>query len=124
MTTLSEAPSLRQRILGLLDDHLELAQLECRYESEAGRRRLIALAFVALCLVSAFVFMQIVLTRTLLHRGWSLSGACLALALFWSAAGLGIYLKAGRRDPRVPEAFEGTRQELRRSLQWMQKHIS
>ena len=124
MAMLSEAPSVRRHILGLLEDHLELAQLECRYESERARRRLITLALAALCFVSAFVFMQIVLTRALMQRGWSLSGACLALGVLWSVVGGWIYLKAGRRDPRVPEAFEGTRQELRRSLQWMQKHIS
>ena len=124
MDTLSEAPALRRDILGLLEDHLDLGHLEWQYESEVGRRRLLVLALAALCLVSAFTFVQILLTLTLLHWGLSLYGACLFLATFWASVGVFMYRTYGRRDPRVPEPFEGTRQELRRSLQWIQKHIS
>jgi len=124
MNKLSEAPSLRHEILSLLEDHLELGQLEYRYESAVGRRRLWVLALAVLCLVSAFVFIQIVLTMALRHWGFPLYAACLALAFVWATAGVLIYQKFGQRDPRVPGPFEGTRQELRRSLQWIQKHIS
>src|ERR1051325_5834753 len=114
MNKLSEAPSLGRDILGILEDHLELGQLECRYESEVGRRRLLILAFAALCLVSAFVFIQVVFTVILLYWGVPLYATCLALALFWAAFGVVVYQRYGGRDPHVPEPFEGTRQELRR----------
>ena len=124
MNTLSEAPSLGRRILELLENHLELVQLECRYESGVGRRRLYSMAFAVLCLVSAFVFIQVVLTVVLLYWGFPLYATCLTLALFWAVVGVLIYQKYGQRDPLVREPFEGTRQELRTSLQWIQKNIS
>ena len=124
MPTLSEAPSLVRHILELLENHLELVQLECRYESGVGRRRLYMTTLAALCLVSAFVFVQIVLFLALVKWGLPFYAACLALALFWATCGILIYQKYGQRDPRVREPFEGTRQELSKSLQWIQKHIS
>jgi uncharacterized membrane protein YqjE len=124
MTTITETPSLGGRMLELLATHLELVQLEFRYERGVGRRRLFITAFAVLCLVSAFVFMQIVLTVTLLKWGLPLFAACLALACFWAAVGVGMYLLYGQRNARAHEPFAGTREELSRSLQWIQKHIS
>ena len=124
MTTLTEAPSPGGRMLELLDNHLELAQVECQYESAVARRRLGVAALATLCLVSAFAFIQIVLTVALMSCGLPLYATCLVLALFWSIAGIVLYWMYGQRDARAGEPFEGTRQEMSRSLQWIRKHIS
>ena len=124
MSSFIEATSLLKHIPGVLEEYFELFQLECRYESEVGRRRLVAGACAALCLVTAFVFIQIALVDGLLHVGVPLYAAVLGLALVWSAIGFWIFHQFGQRDVRVGEPFEGTRHELRRNLQWMQKHLS
>ena len=124
MNSLSGAPSFSHEILDLLKEHFELGQLEWRYESEAGQRRLQIMAFAGLCLLSAFVYLQIILTLSLLHWGLPLFGTCFGLALFWAILGALVYVKYGRRDVRVPEPFAGSIQESRRTIEWMQKNFS
>ena len=124
MNKLSEAPSLRHEILGLLEDHLELGQLEYRYESEVGRRRLLVLAFAALCLLSSLVFVQMGLFHVMVNRGFSFYAICLMFAVFWAVVGICLYQYVGRRDVQAGKPFEGTGKELRRSIQWIQTHFS
>ena len=77
MNTLIEAPSFSKRALEILEDHMELAQLEFQYESEVGRRRFGMLLVSALCLISAFVFIQVAIVHGLMYLGLPLYGACL-----------------------------------------------
>ncbi len=123
MNTLVEAPSIRSRIPGLLEDHFELAQLECRYEYEAGRRRLGWIGLAVLCLSSAFALLQVTLIEGLRAAGLPLYAACLMLAVLWSVIGIGVYLRCTTRDPKAGEPFMGTRAEFKRSFQWIQTHF-
>ena len=117
-------PAVIGQVLGLLEDHGKLADLEFQYEIDAGRRRLVALAFAALCFASALAFIQIVLIDALVHAGVPFYAACLGFAGLWGTLSVVIYKYVGRRDARSGVPFKGSREEFRRSLQWTQNLFS
>ena len=124
MGSAQEDPPLLSRLPGLLEDHAELLHLECRYESEKGRRRLIGLAFAVLFLVSAFVYANILIVYALWRWGVSPFVFTVVLALLCGGVGTWIGFRFCRRDEQAGEPFAATRSELSRSLQWIQTLLS
>jgi uncharacterized membrane protein YqjE len=116
--------SLPGRLLGLLEDHLHLAELEYGYEGEAGLRRLRLGALAVLFLLSAFVFLHLALLDVLVRFGAPRYAICSGFAVLWGAIGVWLFRVSGRRDIRVGEPFAGTRDEIRRSLKWTQNLFS
>jgi len=119
-----ESSSVIQRVMGLLEDHIELGTLECRYESSQARRRICAIALGAVFGLTAFVFLQVALIRGLLRTGLPLWVLCLVAAAVYGALSVFIYRRWGRRDPRAGPPFQASGEEFKRSLQWIRQHSS
>ncbi len=117
-------PSLPNRLLDLVDDHIELAELETRYELKKGHKRLEALLAVGLGIAATFVLVLVSLLDALMRAGVPIYASGLILALLVGGASYAIYHHHGQRDAEAGEAFSGSRQELRRTLQWIRQHLS
>jgi uncharacterized membrane protein YqjE len=111
-------------ILDVLSDHLELAGLEARYESQTLARRFTAILVTAILAFGAFVMLQIAIIFGLAKVGIGIGWASLSLAAFYGVLGTVVFWKFGRRDPRGGGPFAGTRREVKESLQWIQKLFS
>ena len=104
---------------GILEDHLNLAALECEYEVSQGTRLLTIWAAAFALILAAFLLIQVGIVYGLASLGLPIWGACLLLgALYTTVAIVGIF-RFGRRDPKAGPAFSGTMRELRESLRWM-----
>jgi len=114
----------KSQLFAVLEDHLELAALEWDYEKKQSSRRFSAILAAGALVISAFVLLNIALVRALAAFGGSLGWVCVGLGVLYVLAGVLFYRYGGLRDPRVGEPFQGTRQELNRSLEWIQKHFS
>ena len=121
---LLESGALIGRLPRVLEDHFELLQLECRYESEEGKKRFLMLTLTGLCLVGCMAFLHMALMYALWRSGIPVYAICLGLAVFWGGVGTLIFYRFGRRNPRVGDPFDASRSEIKKSLQWMQKHLS
>jgi len=112
------------QIAAVLGDHWELATLEMGYESKQFSRRLFALAFSFLFVLLALIVAQVAVIYGLMATGMSPALSCSLVAAFYALVGIGIFVKWGRRDVRGGSAFAGTRREVGKSLQWIQKLFS
>ena len=124
-----EVPSKKTRsflshLITILQDHLELAELEWKYERGQVQRRIAAWAIAALLILVAVVLLQIALISALMSQGLSLGVVCLTLTVVYGVIAGGIAFLFGRRDPKAGDPFQGTKQELLRNLQWIQKLFS
>ena len=114
----------KSQLFAVLEDHLELAGLEWAYEKKQSARRLVAVLGSAILGIGAFVLFNVALVRALMVVGGSVERVCIGLGLVYGITGVLLYRYVGRRDPRVGEPFKGTREELNRNLEWIQKHFS
>ncbi len=123
-----DAPSHTRSFLGhvisLLRDHLALADLELKYEISQLQRRGLVLAIAGLFILIAFVLLQVGLVAYGISLGYSLVKVCAVLAFGYGAVAAALVLFLGRRDPQAGEPFQGTRNELSKNLQWIQKLFS
>ena len=119
-----ESSSVIQRITELLEDHIELGTLECRYESSQARRRIFAIILGVVFGLTAFVFLQIAAVHALLHLGLPLWAVCLVLAAIYGVSSAIVYRRWGRRDTRAGPPFQASSEEIKRSLQWIRQHLS
>jgi hypothetical protein len=119
-----ESSSSIQRVMTLLEDHMELGALECRYESSQARRRIRAVIFGAVFGLTAFVFLQVALVQGLLRAGFPLLELCLLAAAVYGTLAVIIYRRWGRRDPRAGPPFQTSGEEFKRSLQWIRQNLS
>jgi len=111
-------------LAGVLSDHIDLVSLEAGYESQQAARRLAAIVVAACLLFGAFVLLQVAILFGLARLGIGVGWASLGLAVLYGLIGTGIAARWGRRDPKVGSPFEGTRREVKESLQWIQKLFS
>lgn len=109
------------QVFAVLNDHWELAALELGFESGQMARRFWALVMSVIFGFLAAIVAQVAIIYGLIAAGLSPALACLSLAVVYAGIAALIYGKWGRRDPRVGAPFAGTRREVSRSLQWMQK---
>jgi len=112
------------RFLNLVEDHVELAHLEYRYESSQTWRKLGFSALAAFCAVTAIAFFQIAMIIGLVKAGVPLYALCLLFGGLYSGGAAWIYMRYGNRDKRVGEPFQGSREELARSFQWIHHLLS
>jgi len=113
-----------RRVMGLLEDHIELGTLECRYESGQARRRICAVTFGAVFGLTAFVFLQVALIQGLLRVGLPLWALCLLTAVIYGVLAGFIYHRWGRRDPAAGDPFQASGEEFKRNLQWIRQNLS
>ena len=111
-------------VLELVEDHVELAHLEYRYERDQSWRRLAVGAITAVCVLGSCLFFQIALLLGLMKAGIPLYVLCLFFGVVYAGASALIYRRFGKRDPRLGESFQGTREEFTRSLQWIHRLFS
>jgi uncharacterized membrane protein YqjE len=116
--------SITGEVLSLLEDHMELASLEWEYEKAQSKRRLGALAGIALLSVSAFAFLQIAIVAGLVALGLTLPIASLVLAGAYLILSAILFSTLGKRDKQAGEPFQGTRQEIRRNIKWIRQIFS
>ena len=110
--------------LGLLQDHLELASLECAYEKKEGWRRLLSIGVGVILLISSFIYFQLALVGWFLRMGLSWDGIGLILGIFYFVAGILVIWLLGKRQEGVGTPFQGSLAELKRSLNWIEKRFS
>jgi uncharacterized membrane protein YqjE len=116
--------SITGEVLSLLEDHMELASLEWEYEKTQTKRRLGALAVIALLAMSAFAFLQIAIVYGLVALGLTFPLASLVLAGTYLIIAAILCSTMGKRDKRAGEPFQGTRQEIRRNIKWIRQIFS
>lgn len=114
------APSETQP-LDLMKDHLELASLEWGFEKKDGRRRLFAFGIGAILVASSAVYFQIAFVGWFLKMGFRWASIGLILGFSFLAAGLSVIRFLGKRQKGLGPPFHGSRTELMRSVQWIQK---
>jgi len=107
----------------LAEDHLRLVRLECLYESAQSKRRLGFFGLAVLCALGAYIYTQIAIISALARAGIPVYISSIAFAFLHAALGLYLYQKGGR-NPAAGEPFEGSHQELKRSLQWIHQLLS
>ncbi len=112
--------SFRSRTLpvDLMKDHLELALLEWRYEWGEARRRVLAWGAGLLLAASSAVLLNVALIGWATKRGWGVERVALALGVAYLLAGAAVVVRWGRRQTGVGGPFEGSREELNRSVPW------
>jgi len=116
--------SVVAQILAVLGDHWELASLELGFESKQAAKRLFAIVLSFVFGFLALIVAQVAVIYGLMAAGLSPALACVAVAGVYALIAVLIFVKWGRRDVRVGPPFVGTRREVSRSLQWMQKLFS
>lgn len=117
-------PTVFGELAGLVADHGELAALELRYESAQMMKRTVALAVGAAFAIAAFAIFELVVLHGLVRLGLSWLWASVTLCLANGASSWVIFKFVGRRDPRAGGMFEGSRREMKETLQWIQKRFS
>jgi hypothetical protein len=113
-----------KNVVDLLADHMELAQLEYRYEASVMRRRFRVFTAAILFTFCSWVLIQIAVLDGLSRLKFPLCVSALILAGFNLAVGLILCDRYGRRDKRAGEPFSASQEELKRSLQWIQRSLS
>ena len=107
-----------------LSDHLDLAALEMRYETQQAARRLVAAAVVLILLLTGFIVLQVALVGGLVKAGLSMGLASFLLSLLYFVVALVVFWTLGRRDKRVGAPFIATQWEVHQTLRWIQKIFS
>ncbi len=108
-------------VIGLIEDHIELASLEWEYEKAQGVRRVVGLAVGAIAALCAFAFLQIAIVSALIRAGLPVWGAALALTVVYGGVAAGCFTKFCKRSNKAGEPFQGTRAEIRKNLRWIQQ---
>jgi uncharacterized membrane protein YqjE len=111
----------RNQSLDLLKDHLELASLEWGVEKKEGRRRLLILGAGTILITSSYVYFQIALIGWFLKMGFSWASLGLMLGFLFLAVGLSVIRFFGKRQEGLGQPFQGSRNELKRSIRWIEK---
>jgi len=108
-------------MINLLQDSLQLTALEWDYERSRLLKRLCFLGAGVILALTAYIFAQAALVWYLINlggsTGWILAGLAGGNALVaFLLIGYG-----GRRDPRIGKPFEGSIEEWRENLKWIQR---
>jgi hypothetical protein len=117
-------PTLLGHLAGVLEDHVNLAALEGRYEADLFMRRIFVLAAVVILCMAAFLLAQVAVIYGLSALGMPIWGASLLLGSVYALMGAMVFWRFGRRNPHAGAPFSGTRRELVHTLQWIQKLFS
>jgi uncharacterized membrane protein YqjE len=107
-----------------ISDHVDLAALELRYETQQAGKRLLAFSITAILALTGFIVLQVAIVGWLMGTGLSLGNAALILGVLYFAVAAGVYGACGRRDKRAGPPFVATQKELHETLQWIQKIFS
>jgi hypothetical protein len=108
----------------LAQGHWRLGLLESRYELVQGGRRVAAALAAVVAAATGYVILQIALVRGLMAVGLPLGAACLLLAAAYLGAAWGLVSLGARRNPAAGRPYQGSRDELQRSMAWIHQRFS
>ncbi len=121
--TAAKKGSIWQEVAGQLSDHIELASLELRYESERAVKKMVLAGALLVLVLTGFIVLQVSLVGWLMMAGLSLGVSSLILSSFYFILAA-LLFKNSRRDKRAGPPFAGTQRELQETIQWIQKILS
>lgn len=110
-------------IARLLSRHIDLARLELQLEVQEAFRRCRLFLMAVLLFLVGFCFLQIAILMGLVHIGVPAWAASILLGLLYIVGAVFLVVRLSRRNPSLGRAFEGTQQELERSLEWISKRF-
>jgi len=116
--------SLPGQFFALLEDQLDLASLEWQFEKKQSLKRVGALALALFLALAAFVLVQVAIVAGIAATGRSIWLSALILGGVYLLLAILLLWKFSRRDPKVGSPFQGSRQELRKNLKWIQQIFS
>jgi uncharacterized membrane protein YqjE len=116
--------SIWREVAGQVSDHVDLAALELRYETQQAGKRLLAAGIIFVLALTGFIVLQVAAIGWLTRAGLSIGVAALLLSFSYFALAAAVYWKLGRRDKRAGPPFLATQRELHETLQWIQKIFS
>jgi Putative Actinobacterial Holin-X, holin superfamily III len=123
MSQSETTPMSGKLLFSLLRDHLELVSLEWQYERQRAWRRFLIKGSGAIFLATSYIFIHVALIGALLRWGMSVGMIGLCLSLFYFVLGslmLGFFKK---HDAEAEKPFQGTREEVKRSFNWIEKYF-
>jgi uncharacterized membrane protein YqjE len=106
--------------LSLLDDHFELFGLEAEFEIQQLATRVAAFLIAGLLALAAFLLVQGVLVYLLIIVGLKPIWALLSVAVFNCLVAAAVIRTMGIRPASAGRPFQGTREQARKSFQWIQ----
>lgn len=115
--------SIWKEVAGQLSDHVELASLELRYESERAIKKLLVGGAVLVLVLTGFIVLQVSVVGWLMKAGLSLGTSATLLSAIYFLLAYALFHVA-RRDKRVGPPFASTQRELQSTIQWIQKILS
>lgn len=121
MTQIAPAPSNKKLLLSLFYDHVELAALELEYERQKVWSRLFLFGLGSILFFLALIFLHISLVGALLKTGMAVETIGLFIGGLYLAAAAAIGLSIRKSMVQDEKPFQGTREELTRSLSWIEK---
>jgi hypothetical protein len=113
-------PSFMRNFLSLLDDHVELFGLEAQFEFQWLAIRVAAFFIAGLLALAAFVLVQGILVYLLIMAGLKVIWALLSVAAFNCLVAFIVIRTMGVRPASAGQPFQGTREQARKSFQWIQ----
>ncbi len=113
-----------REVAGQISDHVDLASLELRYETEHAGKKLLAAAIIFVLVLTGFLVAQVGLVIALMKVGLSLGISALVLGSVYFVSALIVYWTLGRRDRRIGPPFSATQREIHETMQWIQKILS
>ena len=116
--------SLPGQFFALLDDQIDLASLEWQFEKSHSLKRIGALILAVFLAFAAFVFIQVAIIAGIAATGRSIWLSALILGGIYLLMAILLLWKFSRRDPKAGSPFQGSRQELRKNLKWIQQIFS
>jgi uncharacterized membrane protein YqjE len=113
-----------KEVAGQVSDHVDLASLELRYETQQVGKKLLASAIILVLILTGFIVLQVALVGALMKVGLSLGSSALVFSSLYFILAFIVYRTLGKRDKRLGPPFAGTQRELHETLQWIQKILS
>ncbi len=111
------------QLFGLAEDHVQLALLEASYERQGLKRAFGYLILMACTLLSAVALLHVAVLAGFIALGLKVWQAALGLAVVEGIVCLAAWLLFKRRAWRS-DMFQGTREELQRTFQWIHQHLN
>jgi hypothetical protein len=113
-----------KEVAGQISDHVDLASLELRYETQQAGKKLFASAVIFILVLTRFIVLQVALVGAMMKVGLSLGVSASILAGAYFALAIAVWWLLGRRDKLAGPPFIGTQREIHETLRWMQKILS
>jgi len=113
-----------REVAGQVSDHVDLASVELRYETQQAGKKLLAAGIMLVLVLTGFIVLQVALIGALMKTGLSLGLSALLFSSLYFLLAVFVYLMLARRDKRVGPPFAATLREVHETMQWIQKILT